>query len=318
MTLTRLFATLAVAALMITGCGSADTEVDEETATTGAFPATVVTESGDVVIDVEPERIVTLGNPAFENVTALGFTPVAAALSNAEGLPYLSEYATSEAIDDELADAYSGTINFEKIATYRPDLIVAPSWPAFTDPSVLSNLREIAPTLVFDTQDAQTDWRVGVDQVATGLGKSEKGRELVDEAVAAFAASGEAYPTLSERPYSFGLYMSDRIALGSGGNILRLLGMTPAEDQVTVEASGTSITYAGETIPDVDGDVVILMPFPQEAASALEQSPFWANGLDARVVWLSDAQGEAINNAGILGKTWLAQNFEQTLGQIDG
>lgn len=66
--------------------------------------------------------------------------------------------------------------------------------------------------------------------------------------------------------------------------------MRPAEDQATVESTGTPVTYSGETAGDVDGEAVLLMPSPRDSIASLEQSPFWESNLKPRVVWLSDAK----------------------------
>jgi len=222
----------------------------------------------------------------------------------------------NEALDESLADIYAGQVNFERMLAVEPDLIIAPAWPVFTEPATLERLRTIAPTLIFDMQDADNDWRVGVQQVADALGKSEQGGELITSAVDGFTGVAESNPGLAKRPYSFGLYYKEQISLGSGGNILRLFGMKPAEDQAAVESTGTPVTYSGETAGDVDGEAVLLMPSPRDSIANLEQSPFWELNLKSRVVWLSDAQGEAINNAGVLGKTWLPGNLGTALGQL--
>lgn len=62
---------------------------------------------------------------------------------------------------------------------------------------------------------------------------------------------------------------------------------------------------------------VAFMRSPRDAAAQLEASPSWHGNLPERVVWLSDAQGEAINNAGILGKAWLPQAMDATFTDID-
>lgn len=303
--------------LTVAGCSSNSTEdTPEIAAASGNYPLTVSTESGDITIAGAPERIATLGNPAFENVVALGSRPVASSVTNVENLPYLASYAGNEEIDDSLADIYAGQINFERLIEVGPDLIVAPAWPAIIEPATLDRLRKIAPTLIFDTQDADTDWRVGVQQVADALGKSEAGKQLIDSAVDKYSSIGSQYPDLAQRSYSFGLYYKDAISLGAGGNVLRLFGLTPAEDQASVENAGAKVSYSGETVGDVDGDAVLLMPFPQDSIASLENSPFWTSNLQPRVIWLSDAQGEAINNAGILGKAWLPENLGSAFAQV--
>ena len=138
-------------------------------------------------------------------------------MTNIDKLPYLADYVGNEALDESLADIYAGQVNFERMLAVEPDLIIAPAWPVFTEPATLERLRTIAPTLIFDMQDADNDWRVGVQQVADALGKSEQGGELITSAVDEFTGVAESNPGLAKRPYSFGLYYKEQISLGSGG-----------------------------------------------------------------------------------------------------
>ena len=103
--------------LALAGCSSSNTnpDADGSPAARGSYPVTVSTESGDVIIESAPERIVTLGNPAFENVVALGSHPVAASVTNIDKLPYLADYVGNEALDESLADIYAGQVNFERM-----------------------------------------------------------------------------------------------------------------------------------------------------------------------------------------------------------
>ncbi len=305
----------ALGLLVVTGCSS-DSDQSPGGATAGAYPLTVATATGDTTIEKKPERVVTLGNPAFENVLALGVDPVGASVNNIEKLPYLAEYAGHEAINGELADVYANEINYEGILALTPDLIVAPAWPQFKDKAVVAKLEQIAPTLVFDMQDAAKDWRVGVRQVAQAFDKVDEGEKLITAAVDAFSTVGARHPGLAAKPYSFGLYYNSDIMLASGGNILRLFGMRPATDQAAVEDADARTVYSGETAGDVDGELVLLLPSPRTAIPRLEAAPAWAGNLSKRVVWLSDAQGEAINNAGILGKTWAPGDLDATFARL--
>ncbi|MFB7873752.1 ABC transporter substrate-binding protein [Nocardia sp. NPDC056064] len=302
--------------LVVTGCSSGSEQSPGATGAAGAYPITVTTATGDTTIEKKPERVVTLGNPAFENVLALGIDPVGASVHNIEKLPYLADRAGHEAINGELADVYANEIDYEAILALTPDLIVAPAWPQFADKAVVAKLNQIAPTLVFDMQDAAKDWRVGVRQVARAFDEVDQGEKLITGAVDAFTAVGARHPGLAAKPYSFGLYYKTDIMLASGGNILRLFGMRPAADQTAVEEAGARTVYSGETAGDVDGAVVLLLPSPRDAIAQLEAAPAWAGNLSGRVVWLSDAQGEAINNAGILGKTWVPQDLDATFARL--
>ncbi|AHH18360.1 putative periplasmic binding protein [Nocardia nova SH22a] len=303
-------------ALSMASCSSDSDQNDDPAAATGAYPVTVQTATGDTTIGKKPERVVTLGNPAFENALALGIDPVGASVNNIENLPYLADHAKDKAIDNSLANAYANEINYEAILALTPDLIVAPAWPQFDNKTVVAKLEQIAPTLIFDMQDAKHDWRVGIRQVAKAFGKTDKGEQLIAQAVNSFSAVGAKHPALATKPYSFGLYYKSDIMLGGGGNILRLFGMQPAADQIAVEDEAAHTVYSGETAGDVKGRIVLLLPSPRNSAAQLEASPAWAGNLSERVVWLSDAQGEAINNAGILGKAWVANDLDATFTRL--
>ncbi|MEV5831460.1 ABC transporter substrate-binding protein [Spirillospora sp. NPDC052242] len=316
----RPLAFLAAAVLGLTasaGCSAAaDPHDGGEAPTSAGYPVTVTTGTGETTLTERPERVVTLGNPAFENVIALGIDPVGAGVNNIENLPYLAEHDDHAAIDATLADPYANEIDYEGVLALKPDLIVAPAWPQFTDEAVVAKLEQVAPTLVFDMQDAGADWRAGIRQVAKAVAKVDEGERLITAAVTAFEEVGAKHPRLTRRPYSFGLYYNSEITLASAGNVLRLFGMRPAADQRAVEEGSEKAVYSGETVGDVEGEVVLLMPSPRESAATLEASPAWATNLSERVVWLSDPQGEAINNAGVLGKTWVPGDLDALFGSL--
>lgn len=144
----------------------------------GGYPLTVTTKSTETTLEAKPERVVTLGTPAFENVVALGVEPVGSTVSYLDELPYLADYADLPALQETLTDASGAEINFEAIAALGPDLIVVPDWPNYTDEATLSRLQQIAPTLAFDTLAEGTDWRTGVVQVGEALGLKADAEKL--------------------------------------------------------------------------------------------------------------------------------------------
>lgn len=308
----------ACALFLLAGCGSsagADA-ADDSSSGDGAYPVTVSTTTGKTTIEKKPERIVTLGNPAFEDVIALGSDPVGASVTGIDGLPYLEDHAEDKAIDDKLADVYSGEVDYEAIANLNPDLIVAPAWPQFVKDEVVDKLNEIAPTLVFDMQTADKDWRTGLNQVAQALDTEDKAEKLVDDTVESYKEVGDKHPELADRPYSFGLFYESTISLATAGTLLHLFGLEPAADQAKAEEGSEQVTYSLETADKVGGELVLLMPSPADAADELESAPAWKGDLEDRVVWLTAAQGEAINNSGILGKAWLPAEIDKSFSDL--
>src|SRR5690349_1342380 len=131
----RLRPLAATAALLIAGgalvaCGS-----DEEPASSGsdgsapaggsAFPVAVEHRLGETVIEEQPERVVVVGLTEQDILLELGVTPVAVTEWYGE-----QPFATWPWAQDLLGDAepevlsQADGIEFEKIATLEPDLII--------------------------------------------------------------------------------------------------------------------------------------------------------------------------------------------------
>ncbi|GMA34970.1 hypothetical protein GCM10025876_11740 [Demequina litorisediminis] len=135
----------AAAALLLAACSSdADTEETTSPAadasasasasadTTGdaaAFPVTLDTAMGEVTIDAEPQRVVTLGSHEHEYLYALGVAPVAVPVSwqgyeNGTG-PWADADREAAGATPELFEPGTTTYDAEAIAAFEPDLIVA-------------------------------------------------------------------------------------------------------------------------------------------------------------------------------------------------
>ncbi|MDN5724989.1 MAG: ABC transporter substrate-binding protein [Propionibacteriales bacterium] len=302
--------------LGLAGCQTPAASNGGDQAGTGqeGYPVTVTTKSATTTVESKPERVVTLSNAAFENVAALGVEPVGAHVTRTEDLPYFETYRGLPALQQQLTDESGKETDYEAIAALAPDLIVAPDWPVYRDPATLKRLQELAPTLIFDTLSPGTDWRTGVVQTGQALGQEAKARELVAAAEKQYASSTRE--DLRDRTFSFGLVVDGQIRLGSGGYMLKLTGLQPAADQKAVEETRKPISYSTESLGDVQGEIVFLMTRSEAEKENLLKAPAWRDDLDKRVVWLDLAQGEAVNNAGILGKTWFAEQLPTVLQDL--
>lgn len=307
--------TLVVSVVLMVALGSCQTSA--ESSPTGGeaqdgYPRTIITQSTETTLEQRPESVVTLGNLAFENVVALGVEPVGSTVTSLDELPYLAEHADLPALAT-LTNASGAEINFEAIAALGPDLIVVPDWPNYTDEATLERLGQIAPTLAFDTLAVGTDRRTGMVQVGEALGLEAEAQKLVTDAEAAYA---EITQDDQEITYSFGLAMDGQIMLGAGGYLLNLAGLTPTEDQLEVQETRQPITYSTELLGEVAGDVVLLLARTESDQAQITAAPAWQGNLERRTIWLSTAEGEAVNNAGILGKTWFAGELPSLLAAI--
>ncbi|WP_136068155.1 ABC transporter substrate-binding protein [Modicisalibacter radicis] len=134
---------------------------------------------GEVSVDGQPQRVVTLYEGALDTALAAGVTPLAAvATRGGEGVArYLQDRAGDIAIVGTARET-----NIEAVVAQRPDLILASSRLPETQYKLLS---QIAPTLVPDVEPYTPDsWKQEARFFARALGREAP----VEEAIAAVEA----------------------------------------------------------------------------------------------------------------------------------
>src|SRR5918998_882942 len=122
----------AVCSLVLTACGAA--QPTPGPATTGIgdrFPVTINHTYGTTTVSAEPQRIVALGYNDIAIAEAVG-APIVGAVRNYSpdgtgnpNLPYVRTPLSEEVLG--LEQEPTGGVNIEKVASYRPDLILAVS-----------------------------------------------------------------------------------------------------------------------------------------------------------------------------------------------
>lgn len=139
------------AAIVLAACGggssddSASPEVKQD-GKTSAFPVTITQEVGDVTIEAEPERVVTLDFPSTDAVMALGIIPVG--MAELSYLPGGVQEWTKAAMGDAEPARFKTDdgFPFETIARLDPDAIVATNtWPLISEN--WDKLNAIAPVV---------------------------------------------------------------------------------------------------------------------------------------------------------------------------
>lgn len=136
----------AAAAFVLTACSS-DSDADETASaaptteasteatasapseSAAAFPVTLDTAMGEVTIESQPQRIVTLGSHEHEYLYALGVAPVAVPVSwqgydNGTG-PWAEADRVAAGAEPEVFEPGATAYDAEAIAAFEPDLIVA-------------------------------------------------------------------------------------------------------------------------------------------------------------------------------------------------
>lgn len=252
-----LFAIAACGSKGDSGSGSADDAADY-------YPVNVDSQSGGVTIDAKPERIVTVGEVALENLLGLQVEPTAALVTDqflrAE---VFKPYVDADYIDTSLNLA---DINFESIAVHEPDLIIAPDWPSLLKSPTHEKFQSIAPTLFFDTPNSVPGRRLedGVEQIAQALNVQEAGSKFIAEYNQKAADTRNALSDLNGRTYSFGQATNDLVILTGGGDaVFPKIGFVPSAaqtetmEQKKLENNGAG-KYPTENASAVDADYIIL------------------------------------------------------------
>lgn len=202
-----LFAGLALALLVLTGCGDDDPSSAGGTGTVSAaagaaFPATITHRYGSTEIERAPERIVTVGLVEQDALLALGITPVATTEWFGERPGAIFPWAKDEqgdAPDPTVLKSPTGAVQFEKIAALRPDLILA--LYADLKQADYDKLSRIAPVVVAPKQYVPygIPWQEVTTIVGRAVGRAERAAELVDGVERQLADAKAAHPEFADR-----------------------------------------------------------------------------------------------------------------------
>lgn len=292
-----------VVASALVSCGTeANSPKDERSAN---YPVTVSTSSGDTVIESEPQRIVTLQKIAFENVVALEKTPTVAAVAKSfNNYTYYDPWKDKDYVRTDIK--LTGDVDVESIAEEKPDLIIAPAWPSFTEGTVREKLESIAPTLLFDTQGQGLSWKTGLTQVAEALNASQEAKSVIAEYDSEIKTTRDSHPELTGRTYDFGMVLDGNIVLsGAAAEPFSDLGLKPSASQSSTTDNRNGIKTAEisrERFGEISGDLVYLALSDNDEDS---QNSEEFNHIHGKIVWDDGQIGNAVNNSGPIGHLWL-------------
>ncbi|WP_162940181.1 ABC transporter substrate-binding protein [Gryllotalpicola protaetiae] len=172
-------------ALTVAACSSDSAPVAEKTSTT-ASTRTVSTPEGKVTVPSHPLRVVSVHSWTTESLLDLGVTPLGVEDSGAEYVPqrYLARWTKIDKV------AQGATVDFEKIAALKPDLIVGVDVPYLKKD--YAKLSAIAPTVLAPFGDDQT-WQDYPTYTADYVGANAKLAALKKKYDSAVAAAKTEY-----------------------------------------------------------------------------------------------------------------------------
>ncbi|MEM9513462.1 MAG: iron-siderophore ABC transporter substrate-binding protein [Actinomycetota bacterium] len=286
-----------------------------------AFPVTVSTAFGDVVVDAAPERVVALGWGDAETALALGVQPVGAADWLGFGGAGVGPWA--EGMYDVAPEILDVTeVNFEAIAALEPDLIL--NVRAAGDAESHEVLTAIAPTIgipvggeaFLTTQEQQ------VTLISQALGLPDDGQQLLDEVETEFTAARDAHPEWDGQTVSVATRFGDvwgGYVEGEGRlDFFRNLGFVQNSAIAALEPDGGFYaTVSPENLDVFDADLIVAFPIGFEVAD-IENDPVWQN-VPAVGEGRSIVVGGDLSNAYSLNSTMSAlYALEQMVPLVEG
>lgn len=323
-------AVAAAALLALTSCsssaeeaaGAEEGESTESAESAGAFPATVETEFGEVTVEEEPQRVVALGWGDAEVALDLGVEPVGASdwigFEDSNGIGPWVENTYSE--DPEILGTLE--LSYEAVAALEPDLIL--DVRSSGDQERYDRLSSIAPTVGVAPDGANylTDSEEQVQMIATALGQSEAGEEMLAEQEEAFAAATEEHPDWAGQTVT----VATRTAEGWGAyteadgrvEFMQDLGFEQNAEVAELGGEGEfSVNISDEQLNLLDADLLIGFPIFIEASEITEDEGW--NSIPAVEDGRSMVITDDLANAFSLG-TPEAQMFalEELTGEIEG
>lgn len=253
--------------LALAACGDDDGSAP---AAEAAETRTVQHAMGSTRVSGTPERVVVLDTGELDSATALGVKPVGAVEAIAgEGLPaYLG--------DGVKGIELVGTIeqpSIEAIAALKPDLILSSK---VRHEAIYDELSRIAPTVF--TEEVGVTWKENFALHAEALGRGDEATRLQQEYDAKAKALAER---LGAQPPALSVVRSvgDEVRIYQNANflgtILQDAGVPRPKPQDEDEFSATATP---ETIPDLEGDVMVLSRFGDDhrLLERLQSNRLWS------------------------------------------
>jgi iron complex transport system substrate-binding protein len=190
-------AAIGAAGLGLAACNSEDDGQGEATAPGGGrFPVRVSHKFGTTVVEHAPRRVATYGGGDVDTLLALGVVPVLVPdidprWKDAGGV---APWSRSRLDGARPVVASNEGLQFERIASVRPDLITAVEYDMKRED--YDKLASLAPTVPPPGGFAAytVPWDTMAVQVGAALGRRGDARRLVDDARAELAAAAEANP----------------------------------------------------------------------------------------------------------------------------
>jgi iron complex transport system substrate-binding protein len=240
---------------------------------------------GTTTVEIEPKRVVSLGYNDQDQILAFGVTPVAARYWYGDETNVIFPWAEASLTGPAPAVRNMPELDFELIASYSPDLIIA-IYSGITEEEY-ATLSQIAPTVaqLGDYIDYGMPWEETTRLVGAALGQPERAEEIISEIEDLFTTYRAENPIFEESTVAVAAMREDgsNFALfnveDGRARIITGLGLTIPESIIDVLDPNTFFTnFSNEQLNILNSvDVVTWLQVPFAGGrDAIEKNPLYA------------------------------------------
>ncbi|WP_033344013.1 ABC transporter substrate-binding protein [Catenuloplanes japonicus] len=263
----RLFVAAAATVIALGACSTTGADEENPASSSSAaagdrFPVTITTAFGDVTIEKQPTRVVTLGWSDAEVALALGVQPV----GDADWIPFggdgqgpwnQGKYTTPPVMVGTLE------LDMEKIAALNPDLILDTRASGKKDRyDQIAALGVPVVDIPPGGESYKTTWDQQLEMVGKALGRTAEAAELKSGLEAQFAAVAAANPQFKGKTVAAGsrTVRGWGAYVGGSGRVdfLAGLGFTPSPAIEALKGDTFSIQISDEKINTLDADLTTI------------------------------------------------------------
>nr|WP_121188656.1 ABC transporter substrate-binding protein [Nocardiopsis sp. Huas11] len=270
--------------LALTACGSPDTgsETDTDAESDGAFPVTVDDALGEVTIEAEPERIVSLSPTATEMLFAIGAGDQVEAADEYSNFPE----------DAPTTDLSGFTPNVEAIVEYDPDLVLLARSSEDTAPQ----LEDVGvPVVVLDDAATLEDAYAQMRMLGEATGNAESADAEAERVQAEFDAVVESVrEDVGEVDLTFYQELDDSLYSATSGTFVGQIYQAFGLENIADAADGADSGYpqlSPEYVVDENPDLIFLSYGDEETLASVGERPAFdtVTAVEDDAVYLLDA-----------------------------
>ncbi len=296
-----------------------------------AFPITVQHKYGWTSVAEFPERVLSLGFNEHDALLAIGVKPIAVRYWFGEE-PYAVFSWAQGALGDtqpEVLRMSGGELDFEKIASLRPDLISGVYSGISEDE--YNTLTKIAPTIAQSGEyiDYGMSWQEQTRLIGLALGRFEQADRMVSEVEAQFEAVQERHPDWSGKTVVVGAPRGDGqfafvASEDARSRVFTSMGFAAPEkfDEIAGDSYWGNISLEQANLLEADLLVIHQMQWVEGGRAAVLEDPILSLlkvVQEGRVLFIEGPQDDALQFGTVLSLEYFLDQIEpRIVAAMDG